>query len=79
LIFKASLGGCMDETTKKKELLLIAEKIKAECLNAALEEYATALGDGLCCEGAWECAVEAIRNLNITKIINGEKSSQKYI
>ena len=69
----------MNEEIKNDEKVLLAQKIKDECLNTALEAYATACGDGLCCEGAWECAIDAIRNLEPSEIISRVNTPQKYI
>ena len=35
----------------------------------ALEGYERAQMDGLCHEGAWECAIEAIRALDLQELI----------
>ena len=67
----------MNEEIKNDEKLLLAQKVRDECINTALETYANALGDGLCCEGAWECAIDAIRNLTPAEIINRVYSSNK--
>lgn len=69
----------MNEETTNNELILLAKRVKDECLNTALEEYATALGDGLCSEGAWECAIEAIRNLDPAEIIKRVNQLKKPI
>ena len=68
----------MNEEIRIDEKVLLAKKVKDECLNMALEVYANALGDGLCSTGAWECAIDAIRNLEPSEIINRINSSQKY-
>ncbi|MDR3626670.1 MAG: hypothetical protein P4L45_07545 [Ignavibacteriaceae bacterium] len=66
----------MNKEEKDDIIIRIAGKVKNECINAALEAYAAASGDGLCCEGAWECAINAIKNINIPDIINSSNSSQ---
>jgi hypothetical protein len=43
----------------------ILEAIRLACLEAALEAYENAGMSGLCAEGRWECAVQAIRELNL--------------
>ena len=68
----------MNEKNQNEEKILFAQKIRDEFINTALEAYATACGDGLCCEGAWECAIDAIRNLEPSEIINRINTSQKY-
>jgi len=47
----------------------LAETIRAACIQAALAGYEDASMSGLCHEGAWECAVDAIRSLNIKVIL----------
>ena len=47
----------------------IAEAVRAACLRAALEGYENAAISGLCHEGAWECAVDAIRVLDIEALL----------
>ena len=60
----------MNNEAKNDELILLVKKVKDECINTALEAFATATGDGVCCAGAWECAIDAIRNLDAPEIIN---------
>jgi hypothetical protein len=66
----------MNDKPKNDEIVPVAEKVKLECINAALEAFTSASEDGLCCEGAWECAVEAMRNLNTLEIINRYNSKK---
>jgi hypothetical protein len=54
-------------TADKKRCL--AEAVRAACVKAALEGYERAAISGLCHEGAWECAVDAIRALNLETVI----------
>lgn len=57
---------------KNKELneqRQLAETIRAACIQAALAGYEDAGMSGLCHEGAWECAIDAIRSLNINAIL----------
>ena len=39
------------------------------CLNAAMEAYEETRISGLCAEGRWECAVQAIKGLDLEKVI----------
>jgi hypothetical protein len=59
----------MSEHNVDQDLLRIAETIRAACLAAALESYEDASIRGLCHEGAWECAIGAIRTLNVRRIL----------
>lgn len=48
---------------------MLAKQIRDACVNSAIIHFEDARVDGLCCEGAWEAAVEAMRQLDIEKII----------
>lgn len=48
-----------DETSRR-----VAEALKQACIEAALAAYEDAKIRGLCHEGAWECAIEALRSLD---------------
>jgi hypothetical protein len=49
--------------------LHLAEAVRDACVRAALEAFADAAADGLCCEGAFEAAVEAIRAIDVRTLI----------
>ena len=51
------------------EVRAIAEKIRAAYLETALNSYEDAAANGLCAQGAWECAVDAMRHLEITELL----------
>ena len=53
----------------QEDSLRIAVSVRAACLTAALESYEDASMRGLCREGAWECAIGAIRSLNLQHIL----------
>ncbi len=57
----------MGEQDLKRRL---AEAVREACLNAAREAYENAGISGLCVEGRWECAVAAIRALDLEAVIN---------
>jgi hypothetical protein len=59
----------MNKDDDERNLLRIAEAIRAACLEAALESYEEAGMRGLCHEGAWECAIGAMRSLNVKRIL----------
>jgi hypothetical protein len=52
--------------------LQLAELVRAACIRAALDGYERASFDGLCHEGAWECAIEAMRALDLTELLRSE-------
>ncbi len=47
----------------------IAEAVRAACVQAAIESYEQAGMAGLCAEGRWEAAVDALRALNLDAIL----------
>lgn len=47
----------------------IAEAVRQACVEAALTAYEDAGMGGLCHEGRWECAVDAMRALNVAAIV----------
>lgn len=51
------------------EMRAVAEKIRAAYLETALNSYEDASASGLCAQGAWECAVDAMRRLEITDLL----------
>ncbi|MFL5460459.1 MAG: acetyltransferase [Gemmatimonadales bacterium] len=44
----------------------MAERVRAELIRAALAAYEDAGVRGLCAEGAWEVAVDAMRKLELS-------------
>jgi hypothetical protein len=66
----------MSEHNEGQEISLrLAEVVRAACLTAALENYENASMRGLCHEGAWECAIGAIRSLNLQRILADEQNN----
>ncbi len=47
----------------------LASRVRNACVMAALDGYERAQIAGLCQEGAWECAVDAMRMLDLTPMI----------
>jgi hypothetical protein len=62
----------MNDHDENHDSLQRAEAIRTACLTAALESYTDASMRGLCHEGAWECAIGAIRSLNLAHILAHE-------
>ena len=56
----------MNEMDSKHRL---AEIVRDACLKAARGAYENAGISGLCEEGRWECALDAIRSLDIEVVI----------
>ena len=47
--------------------LVLAEAVRAACTNAAVLAYYNAGIRGLCHDGRWECALAAIRHLDLRR------------
>ena len=47
----------------------IAETIRQACIDAALGAYEQAGISGLCAEGRWELAVDAMRSLDVKGLL----------
>ena len=47
----------------------IAKAVQAACIEAAIRAYEDAGLSGLCHEGRWECAVDAIRGLDLPTLL----------
>lgn len=52
-----------------EERLRIAEAVQKACIDAALRAYEDAGLSGLCREGQWECAVDAMRALPLRTLL----------
>ncbi|SIO57391.1 hypothetical protein SAMN05444166_5394 [Singulisphaera sp. GP187] len=53
--------------------LQLAEGVRSACLQAALEAYEDGGLRGLCAEGRWEYALEAIRSLALASLLGLDK------
>jgi hypothetical protein len=51
------------------ERAALAEAVRRRCLEAALEAYESAGMSGLCAEGRWEAAVDAMRRLDLRALV----------
>ena len=47
----------------------VAEAVRQACVEAALDAYEDAQIRGLCREGAWEVAIDAVRMLDVAAVI----------
>lgn len=47
----------------------LARLVRDACVRAALDAYEQAGMSGLCHEGAWECAVGAMRSLDLDAVL----------
>ena len=64
----------MNEMDSKYPLV---EAVRDACLKAAREAYENAGISGLCEEGRWECAVAAIRVLDLEAVIAALPNPQR--
>ena len=55
----------------------IAEAVRNACLEAALRAYEDAGISGLCEEGRWECAVQAIKGVDLSALIKQSGSPDR--
>ena len=70
--FVSQRENVMQETAAMGEQDLkrrLAEMVREACLKAARDAYENAGISGLCEEGRWECAVNAIQSLDIEAVI----------
>ncbi len=64
----SEVGEMIDDPIPE-EKRRVAEAIKGACLKTALEAYQHAKMSGLCQEGAWELAMDAIRSLDVEAVL----------
>ena len=57
------------------DLRRLAEQVRKACVEAALTAHEDAAANGLCPEGAWECAVEAMRHLDLAPLLAAPHST----
>lgn len=64
----------MSDATEQQRREL-AERVRQACLTAAVEGYEDAGLRGLCAEGRWECARQAIAALDLQVVIRDGTSA----
>lgn len=52
--------------------------VSDDCLKLARAAYENARMDGLCHDGAWECALNALRSLNATALLSQIEKDGHY-
>jgi len=52
------------------DMIAVAESVRKGCIEAALQAYEDAGISGLCAEGRWEFAVQAMRCLDLSDVIH---------
>ena len=58
----------MEKSFTPDERRQLAEQVRQACIEAALAGYENAAISGLCHEGAWECAISAMRVVDLGAI-----------
>jgi hypothetical protein len=56
---------------------IVADTVRTACLDAARLAYEDAGIRGLCAEGRWEAALAAIRNLDLSGVIESAAGSPR--
>ena len=59
----------MREPLPSPDAARLAEAVRDACVRAALDAFENASISGLCCTGAWECAVGAMRTLDLEGVL----------
>lgn len=50
--------------------LRMAKAVQTACMEAAIRAYEDAGLSGLCHEGRWECAIDAIRSVDLRPLVD---------
>ncbi|MGC8722623.1 MAG: hypothetical protein ACP5VF_01945 [Acidobacteriota bacterium] len=58
-----------------EELRSLAERVRDLCRETAVRAYEDAATAGLCHEGAWEAAMDAIRTLDLEGLLSSRRPS----
>jgi hypothetical protein len=57
----------------------VAEDLRNYFIKTAIEKYEDASIAGLCAAGAWEAAIDAVRTMNLKKILSEMNKENKQI
>ena len=55
----------------------LAERVRQACIEAALQAYEDAGISGLCAEGRWELAIQAMRCLDLGELSDAEAVGER--
>lgn len=61
----------MDLTTSQ-----LAHRIRAACVDAAIETYEDAGIRGVCLEGRWEAAIAAVRGIDVDRLVHDVETEE---
>lgn len=56
----------MEPNEREEQTLRLAAALRDACAEVASKAYEQAAMSGLCCEGAWECAMGALRSFDVS-------------
>lgn len=59
----------MKQKATKNEVHRLAEAVRRVCIQAALDAYEQGGIAGLCEQGRWELAIDAMRALDVTRVL----------
>ncbi len=66
-----------DDRAVQEQLWRLATAVRDGCFSEAVTAYEDASNDGLCHEGAWECALSAMRDLDFRQILAKAAAEQQ--
>jgi hypothetical protein len=66
-------GDAAQPIAPEDEAHRLADTVREACLRAALDGYERAGFGGLCAEGRWEMAIDAIRSLDLDAVVPGSQ------
>jgi hypothetical protein len=55
-----------------------ATAVQETCVQTVLTAYENARMDGLCHDGAWECALDAMRSLNVEHLVAALQKEKQH-
>jgi hypothetical protein len=56
----------------------LAKRVRSACVQAALDGYEWAGESGLCGEGRWEIALQALRNLDLVQVLAADTELKRH-
>ena len=67
----------VNNVSVEKQMRDVAEAVRRACAEAAEDAYEDAGIRGLCAEGRWEVALEAIRRVEVEAVIRGMAAGER--
>lgn len=66
---RAAIGTGAHDVMDPTDSVKIAQAVLSACLEAAIDAYEDAGISGLCAEGRWECAIQAIQAVDLGAVL----------